>query len=506
MGADAFAQSTKEVLRLSLQDAIQAGLANNLSVEIQRTSWQGTREAGTLGEEAAFEWNFGLSGGGGWRKTGSSTYSSVLIEDGVVNAQQDTSTFSNTRNITASVDKRFQWGGQFRFNYTPSYSGSSSETTYTLLEPPYSVIPGRSSSNLRPYSGSWSFSYSQELLRGFGRKVATASLVIARRGLLTADANFRRAVQDEVANIERVYWDLVNAQMNLANVRQSLEIAERNLRENKLRAEVGTIAPIQVTTAEATVARQEVSIIQAEASLLNAKDTFLRVVYSTTERPDDIVLTDVPSLTPISIEENAAIETAFNNRVELEIRRRELENAKLSEEVSQSNMRPSLSTSLSYNGSAMSAADFGGINGDIFAFRFPGYNLTLNFSMPLQNKSARASNIRARASRRSAELSLKDQELAITLEVRTAYRNLQAAEKSIAASEKSSILAQQQFDAEQTRSDSGLSTTYDVMLRQRDLDDALAAELNAKISYANAQTSLQRAMGTLLEHRNIKVQ
>jgi hypothetical protein len=31
-------------------------------------------------------------------------------------------------------------------------------------------------------------------------------------------------------------------------------------------------------------------------------------------------------------------------------------------------------------------------------------------------------------------------------------------------------------------------------------------ETNARIAYANAQTALQQAMGTLLEFRNIRVQ
>ena len=500
------AQDTKEVKRLSLQDAIQAALANNLAIEIQRTSWQGTKEAGTLNEESAFEWRLGASGVGRWSKSGSYSITTFPDGDTLVAAEQVGTTYNNGRNLSASVEKAFTWGGSAQLTYSPTYSGWSSETTYTLLDPPYNVISGDQRSNRVPYGGSWGVSYSQNLLRGFGKKTTTAQLVIAQRGLVAADANFKKAVQDQVAVIETVYWNLVYAQMNLVNQRQSLEIANRQLRENQIRVETGILAPIEVTSSEANVAQREVAIIQAEANLQNAIDTFVRTVYSTTERPEEIELIDAPVVSQLNFEEGTAIENALKNRTELLTRRLDLENAKLSEEVAQSNLKPTLNATVGYNGSALSASSFGPVNSDLTGFRYPGYNINLTFSMPLQNKSARASDIRARANRRSAELAIRDQELAIVLDVRTAYRNLKAAEKNIVATEKSRILAQETYDAEQMRFANGLSTNFIVLQRQNDLDNAKTVELNAKISYVNVQTALQQAMGTLLDYRNIAVQ
>jgi outer membrane protein TolC len=484
--------------RLSLQDAIMAALSNNLAIEIQRTSWQGTMDAGTLGEEAAFEWQLGATGRGSWAKTGSS----LFVGEGEYEAQQDTLTNSYSRSLSATLTKPFTWGGQFQLSYSPAYSGWDRDVVYS---PP---DPGREthSSNLAPYDGSWGFSYSQNLLKGFGRKAAASQLIIARRGLEAADANFRKAVQDQVAIIESVYWNLVNAQMNLANKQQALDIARRQLRENEIRVETGVLAPIEVTSSEANVAMQEVAIIQAEAALLNAKDTFVRTVYSTAERPEEIDLTDAPVATSLDFGEDAAISAALKNRVELLTRRIDLENARLTEDVARSNRLPMLNATVAYGGSAAPAADLGAVNSDLFGLSYPGYSVNLTFGFPLLNKGARAADTKARAGRRSAELALKDQELAVTLDVRTAYRNLRAAEKSITASEKSRILAQATYDAEQMRFANGLSTNFVVLQRQNDLDNAKTAELNARIAYVNAQTALQQAMGTLLDYRGIRVQ
>jgi outer membrane protein TolC len=500
------AQSSKEIRHLSLHDAIKAALENNLAIEVDRTSWRGTRQAGTLSEEATFDWQLNTSFSNSWSQASTSNIGSQLIGEDALNVLQDITSTTNSRNISASLSKSFQWGGTAQFQYTPRFSSTDTDVKFTLLDPPYTDLPSKQSGTPNPWSGSWGFTYSQDLLRGFGHKYATAQLVIARRSLDTADANFRRMLQNQIARIERVYWDLVNAQMNLVNARQSLELAETQLRENKIRAETGILAPIDVVQSESSVAQREVTVIQAEATLLNAKDTFIREVYSTTERPDEIELTDAPMVAPSMPTEAAAIETAINNRVELLISRISLENAKLNEEVAQSNLRPRLNASVAYNGSATSAADFGSINSDLIAFRYPGLNANLTFSMPLMNKSARAADIRARASRRSAELALRDQENAIILEVRTAYRNLQTAEKSIKATKKARDFAKVSFDAEQVRFQNEISTNYRVQQEQVNLDNAITAETNAKISYANAQTTLQLAMGTLLEHRNIRVQ
>ena len=505
LAAATVSQPVGEVKRVSLQDALQAALQNNLAIEIQRASWEGTRDAGTLNEESAFELLIGATARGSWSKTGSMNFSNQLYDGDQVSVQQDTLSYNNARSVAVTFQKPFIWGGQAQFAYSPSYSGYRNETAITLLDPPYSEILVPSYHNPRPYSGSWSFTYSQNLLKGFGTKATGGGLVIARRGLEAADANFRRAVQDQVAIIESVYWNLVNAQMNLANRRQALDIAQRQLKENEIRVGTGVLAPIEVTSSEANVAMQEVAIIQAEAALLNAKDTFVRTVYSVAERPDEIELTDAPVLTPLGLDEEDAIKTALDNRAELLVRRLDLENAKLSEEIAHSNRKPTLNASASYAGSAISAPALSDINSDLFGFLYPGYSLNLTFSMPLQNKSARAADIKARAARRGAELALKDQELAIILDVRTAYRNLQAAEKSITASEKSRILAQATYDAEQMRFANGLSTNFVVLQRQNDLDNAKTAELNSRITYVSSKVALQQAMGTLLEYRNIQL-
>ena len=490
---------------LSLQDAIQAALENNLSLEMQRTTWRGTLAAGTMSAEAAFELSLGANVGGGWLRSGSSTNTTLPIGGESVNVLQETSGTTNSKNVSLTLSKPFQWGGTANFSYSPRYSSSSSETTYTLLDPPFTVYPGRNNTSPTPYSGQWSFGYTQDLLKNFGRKSATADLVIARRGLDAANANFRNQLQAQVAAAERAYWALALAQMNLSISQQSLELSQRQLRENKIRWENGVIAPIEVTNSEAEVARQEVTIINAETNLKDAKENFFRAIFATTDVPDDIELTDSPTVSQITLNEQTAIETAFNNRAEIRTSRIALEDAKLREELAHSNLKPTLRAQVTYNGSANSAAELSPINSDLTSFRYPGFNASLNFSMPLFNKAAKAQETNAMTNRRRAELSLKDQELAITLEVRQALRGLQSAEKSIVAAEKSLIYSQAAFDAAQMRYLEGLGTQLEVLQRQRDLDNAKTQNANAKIQYANAQTALMQAMGTLLEYRNIKV-
>ena len=78
---------------------------------------------------------------------------------------------------------------------------------------------------------------------------------------------------------------MVYAQRDLDNKQISLKLAQKQLNENMIRLKVGTMAPLDVTSAEAQVAQAEQNIITGQANLANAKDTLIRALYPNAERP-----------------------------------------------------------------------------------------------------------------------------------------------------------------------------------------------------------------------------
>ena len=77
-------------------------------------------------------------------------------------------------------------------------------------------------------------------------------------------------------NVRNAYYDLVYAIGNLDVQRQSLELAQQSLKDNRARVEIGTMAPLDIVQAEAEVATREEAVILAEAAIERQQDRCAR--------------------------------------------------------------------------------------------------------------------------------------------------------------------------------------------------------------------------------------
>ncbi len=475
-------------VKLSLQEAIRTSLENNLQVKVAVETRDYTK-AGVIISQGAFD--FTLNGNASYGHNKSSFDDKLFSAGGSLYSGNST---TNAKNLSIGVVKPFEWGGSFALTYNPTYEATT--TNYTGL---YSTTTSN------PYAGAISASYTQSLLKGFGRQVTEANVIVARKGAIAADYAYQKTIIDLVATTESLYWDVVYAQHNLENKQQALTLAQKQLRENQIRVEVGTLAPIEVTSAEAAEAQRQQEIIAAEADFANAKDALIRALYPSSERPAGLELTDAPTLSHIATDEKGAEKMALDRRVELKSARLDVESKQILEGVAKNRLKPQLDLNLGYNGTAANHDAISPVNTDLWQAKNPGYSVGLTFSMPLPNRASKGLMTQARANRRSSELSLRDQELAIMLEVRTAFRNVDANEKAVKAAEKTRIFREKDLDAEQKKYENGMSTNFLVLSKQNDLDASKSTELQSQISYAKAVTTLEKSLGNLLEARKLEV-
>lgn len=486
-------------VKLTLKDAIATSLANNLQVQIAKETRVIT-QSGVFNAEGAFDWN--LASNLSWGKAESTAFRSATA--GATPTRTITDTWN--RNFSASLSKPFEWGGTLTMNYAPSYAFSSGVVVNGLVDGSGNILGDRAFATAAPYTGNLSATYTQSLLKGFGRDDAGASLMVARLGARAADYTYQASIIALVASTESAYWDLVYGQRNLDARTQALELAQKQLKENRIRVEVGTMAPLDVVNAEAAVAQAEQNIIAAEAQLIIARETLLRTLYPTTGRPAAIETVDAPNLSHIQLKDEDAEKMALARRVELKGARLDLESKTILEKAADHRTRPTLDAFVTYAGSSDNYRAIGPVNGDLLNARNPGYTVGLSFAYPLQGKAAQGNQAAARASRRSSELSTRDLELGILLEVRTTLRNVEAAEKGVKAAEKTRIFRQRDLEAEQKKFENGMSTNFLVLTKMTDLDTARSAEVQAQITYAKNVTALERAVGNLLEARSLKLE
>jgi len=488
-------------MSVSLDDCIARALKDNLGVAIAilgpETSGQAVRQA-----QERFIPTLSLSIQS--QKTENAAYS-YLDSPG-------DSTVNRTRNynfLTAS--QVLPTGGTLNVNFTGSRT--TTNTRGITIDP--------------RYSSTLSFSLTQPLLRNFGLQVNRREILVARNNLGVSEETLRKTLMDTVYNVESAYWNLVYSIENLDVRRQSLKLAQDLLEKNQRSVEVGTLAPMEVLSAQAEVATREADLIQAETQIKSNEDQLKLLLHITAD--EDKTLTaimpkDRPTYVARTVALDEALAAAIQNRTDLKISEYGLSSDKLNVTYAKNQVLPDLSLTASYSSPGIDGTrifyignpldgniDYtvpGGMTGALsqtFKFTYPNWNLRLNFSLPLANVFSRAALAQAKLNVRQTMLEMESQKDQVYVEVKNAVRSVEANYKRIQAYSKARELAEQKLAAEEEKRRVGLSTNYLVLSYQRDLANARISELNAIVSYNVSFAALERSMGTNLKTRNIQL-
>src|SRR5271167_1726365 len=111
---------------------------------------------------------------------------------------------------------------------------------------------------------SLAFTVTQPLLRGFGIQLNRRYIHIAKNNAKIAGLVFRQQAIDTVAGIARLYTDLVSLNEDVRVKQESLKLAQRLYEDNKTKVDQGSLAPIELTRAQAQVAATRQALISAE--------------------------------------------------------------------------------------------------------------------------------------------------------------------------------------------------------------------------------------------------
>src|SRR5712664_890927 len=104
----------------------------------------------------------------------------------------------------------------------------------------------------------------QQLLNGFGTFANRRNIVIAKNNRQLADYVFEQQAITTVTNTITAYWELVFARGNVEVQQQAVAVSQRLYSDNKKQLEIGTLAPLEVTRAEAAAATDQQNLIIAQ--------------------------------------------------------------------------------------------------------------------------------------------------------------------------------------------------------------------------------------------------
>ncbi|HTM24692.1 MAG TPA: TolC family protein [Vicinamibacterales bacterium] len=353
----------------------------------------------------------------------------------------------------------------------------------------------------------------QPLLRGFQIDSTRASLQTNRISQQNDEISLQTTIQTTIANTRNAYWDLVYAIQAVEAAQNSLDIADTLVQQNQQRVEIGTLAPIDIKSAQAESANRRLTLVQAQATVRTTELALKRLIVTGTDDPlwgSSINPVDRPAATAEPIDVQAATARALRERTDLQqsINNLKISDINLRNQVDQT--RPQLNLTATYGlrgvggpfiqktgvvdpltgvtTSVSTVVPSGYLDAlrNIAGFDGPQWTLGFNFAYPLGVSAQESTVARSKLSLEQSQANLKALQLQIATDVANAALTVQSSLESVQASTTARELAKEKLDATQSKLDVGMATNYEVVQAQRDFADAQNNELRAIANYRKA--------------------
>ena len=488
---------------LTLDDAIERALERNLDIAVQRINPL-VQDMAVVTANAAFlplaSSGFGLN---------QSTFPNRTLFDGGGLAGR--SIVTDRGNYDVGIDQAVKWGGG---QYSVTWDSSRSESTNIFN----SFNPS--------YAANMSLTYTQPLLRGFRTDQRRTQLAVSRISRDISDIDLEQTIINTLANVQSRYWDLVYANASVAVQEQALALAEQLVRDNQVRVEIGTLAPIDVVQAESEAAARRQALAQAIQVLRTAELALKQlIVDGTSDELWNIGLfpIDEPQVetSPIDLEE--AVASAIERRTDIERVRRQLDINDANVDNLRNSTLPALDVIGNYqltgqggprlvrdnifggNVTTEIPGGYGDAVGSIAGNEYPFWSVALQMSYPLGRSADKAAYERARLQVQQTTAQIRQIELQIASEITNAALQIDAIQGRIEAATAARELAEEQLRAEESRFEVGLSTNFFVVQAQRDLATAQDNELRAILDFQLALIEFERAQRSSLGAAGVTV-
>jgi outer membrane protein TolC len=371
------------------------------------------------------------------------------------------------------------------------------------------------------------FTVRQQLLQGFGFSPNLRWLRLAKNNRKFTEINFRQQIDLTITQIENLYWDLANAYQDEQVKERSLAFAERSLDQEQKQLELKAVPALDVTKAETEVAnrQQDLTIskttLQLQESLMKAALT--KQLDPTLEEMPVIPTANLEAFQPEQIPPvEDLINQAVKDRPDLSMLQLNQDNAEISRKSVRNFMLPSVNLIGYYAGSGLGGApnpnyipppnpvtestSYGGTLQNAFNNSSPDYLAEIQVAIPLRNRSARADQFRSELELRQAELNVVQQKKNLRIEVRNAAYALEQSQARVEAARKARDLAQRTFDIKRQEQQLGAGSNFETLTAEHDLAIASSTLASAETAYEKSRVLLYSQTGQTLRRLGISIE
>jgi len=536
VGHERVGVSLNQVESLRLAEAIQLALQNNLDIE-------GFRETVQIAQYNLFAANgfYDIVTGSRINYGSQSTPVSSLFGGGGTSG----SVTARSLNLNFSESKQIrQTGGSILLEFDNNRTSTSSAAS--TLTPTYTPV--------------LQLTFTQPVMRNRKIDANRRSLMVLKRSLDLSDSQFRQRVIEIINAVQDAYWELVFAKENDGIARNAVELAHKQLEDNRKMVEAGVLASIELRSNEAQLEANKGQVIAAlqaittDENMLKAlmlKDPKDRMWNSVIEPVDKPIL----GQPTFSLED--AIAMALKNRPELEQMRLQQQQNDANVDFFKNQTKPQLDFVGIYNTQGLAGTpilvetggppaplileflkhlnkglvaeglapfkpsfppatltsqigdQFSGGYGqalrNLFSSSFQSWQVGLVFSFPLHNRTAAGNLGSSLAQGRLLDSQYRNLVQIIGVQVRNELQAVDAACRRYQAAHANTLAASAQYEGEKEKFLAALSQNYLVLQRQNDLVVAQGSEARAQIDYNKALADLQHVTGITLISNNIQV-
>jgi len=381
--------------------------------------------------------------------------------------------------------------------------------------------------SVNPYTtGDLDLQVTQNLLQGFGRAVNARNIRVQRNNIKVSNLQFKLQVITTVSAALNLYWDLVSYTEDVRARQEEVRTAQQLLNDNKRQVQLGSLAEIEITRAEAQLYASQQDLVVSQTNL-QQQETVLKNALCrdgiSAAGLDNIHIVpldkiEVPATDAIRPAQDL-INEALANRAEIAQARLDLDSNEKNLVGIKSSLKPTLQAfaEMTNNGltgmltaagalspgAAYLAGGYGNLLAQIARRNFPNYSAGISLNIPLRNRAAQSDYTTSELELRQNQLNLRKNVNQVTVDVQNAVIGLQQARARYDAANKSRVLQQQTLAGDQRRYELGSATVFQVIQDQRDLATSQSTEVQAMANYTHARIALDQALGATLDVNHI---
>jgi outer membrane protein TolC len=538
-------------LYLSIDDAIDLALENNLDIAVSRydlpiANMDVLRTAAgqfTLGVPAPVQNTLGGA-------SASSAVSSVSVsgaaggQGGLVQTTEGLgiqvpsfdpllqATVSTEHNTTPQVNTVTSGVPSLKTNTiiaNTRYSQSFPTGTYVEFDLDQSRVTQNSPFQvLNPsLAANYTFFIQQSLLQGFGFGANLRWLRFAKDNRKLTEIAFVQQIDLTITQIENIYWDLVNAYQDEQVKERSLAFAEKSLDDEQKQLELKAVPAMDVMKAQTEVATRQQDLTVSRTTL-QLQESLMKAALT---KQLDPTLEEMPVVPTVILEAfqpekippvEQLIDEALKNRPDLSILQLQQDRAEISRKAVRNAMLPTVNIAGYYAGYGLGGApnpnyippgqnpvtqstSYAGTLQNAFNNTSPDYLAEVMVQIPLRNRAARADQFRSELELRQAELSVVQQKKSLRFEVRNAAYALEQGQARVEAARKARDLAQKTFDIKRQEQQLGAGSNFETLTAEHDLAVASSTLDSAETAYEKSRVALFSRTGQTLKRLGISL-